>query len=119
MSRIAQAARAPQRTYLASGAASWVDDFLSWLSPSLPKCCRAHAGAATSTAAAQGGGLRIRSYNRPWLVYDGLENDRDGSSNAGGYCPPPDQPPCSGNATACADCNVCLMELPGVGSVMP
>lgn len=34
-------------------------------------------------------------------------------ADAGQYCPPPDQPPCSTNATACADCHVCLAEMPG------
>jgi hypothetical protein len=68
--QVANAARTPQQTYIAAPAASWLDDFLSWISPQIPRCCRATAD--------------------------------------GAYCPPPDQPPCSVNATACADCAVCF-----------
>ena len=32
----------PSSSYIATPAASWVDDFLSWLNPALPKCCREH-----------------------------------------------------------------------------
>lgn len=86
-SRVARAALEPGRTYIAAPAASWADDFLSWLSPSLPKCCRRHAaGAASPFANATGGSAR---------------------------CPPPDQAPCSANATVCSDCGVCYSELPG------
>jgi hypothetical protein len=38
--QVSQAARRPDETFIATGAASWLDDFLSWLSPALPKCCR-------------------------------------------------------------------------------
>ena len=34
------AARDPGRTWIANPPASWLDDFLSWLSPGLPHCCR-------------------------------------------------------------------------------
>ena len=34
------AARDPGRTYIANPPASWLDDFLSWISPGLPHCCR-------------------------------------------------------------------------------
>lgn len=33
----------------------------------------------------------------------------------GSYCPPQDQPPCSSNHTACADCKVCKQQLPADG----
>lgn len=39
-SQVSRAARDPSRSYIASPAASWLDDFLSWISPSLPHCCR-------------------------------------------------------------------------------
>ena len=38
--QVSTAARDPSRSYIASPAASWLDDFLSWISPSLPHCCR-------------------------------------------------------------------------------
>ena len=69
--QVARAARTPSQTYIASPAASWLDDFLSWISPEIPRCCRAF-----------------------------LADDS--------YCPPPDQPPCSVNATACANCTTCF-----------
>ncbi len=69
--QVARAARTPSQTYIASPAASWLDDFLSWISPEIPRCCRAFPA--------------------------------DDS-----YCPPPDQPPCSVNASACANCTTCF-----------
>ena len=76
--QVASAARTPSQTYIAAPAASWLDDFLSWISPEIPRCCRAFP--------------------------------RDDS-----YCPPPDQPPCSVNASACANCTTCFRArgLPG------
>ena len=41
-SQVALAARSPRSSHIATAAASWLDDFVSWLSPSLPKCCREH-----------------------------------------------------------------------------
>ena len=38
--QVARAARTPSQTYIASPAASWLDDFLSWISPEIPRCCR-------------------------------------------------------------------------------
>lgn len=38
--QISQAARRPDESFIATGAASWLDDFLSWINPALPKCCR-------------------------------------------------------------------------------
>ena len=69
--QVASAARTPSQTYIASPAASWLDDFLSWISPEIPRCCRAFP--------------------------------KDDS-----YCPPPDQPPCSVNASTCANCTTCF-----------
>ncbi len=68
--QVANAARTPQQTYIAAPAASWLDDFLSWISPEIPRCCR--------------------------------------SFEDGTYCPPPDQPPCSVNASACTECTTCF-----------
>jgi hypothetical protein len=40
MLQVSEAAMSPAVSYIASPAASWVDDFLSWTNPALPKCCR-------------------------------------------------------------------------------
>lgn len=40
MLQVSAAARDPGRTYIANPPASWLDDFLSWISPGLPHCCR-------------------------------------------------------------------------------
>ena len=42
--QIALAARSPRSTHIATPAASWLDDFISWLSPLLPECCRETGG---------------------------------------------------------------------------
>ena len=39
--QVALAARVPQASYIAAPAASWLDDFLAWISPEIPRCCRA------------------------------------------------------------------------------
>jgi hypothetical protein len=82
--QVSEAALAPESSFIASPAASWPDDFLSWLSPALPKCCRRHP---------------------PGSPFE--------PATGGPRCPPPDQQPCAGNASACADCGVCYSELPG------
>jgi hypothetical protein len=71
--QVALAARAPQASYVAAPAASWLDDFLAWVSPEVPRCCRAFP-----------------------------------AGRGGGYCPPPDQPPCNASAAACAGCAACF-----------
>jgi hypothetical protein len=38
--QVSAAAREPWATYLATPAASWLDDFLTWISPEIPQCCR-------------------------------------------------------------------------------
>ncbi|GLI64747.1 hypothetical protein VaNZ11_008114, partial [Volvox africanus] len=40
LNRVSAAAREPGRSFIAAAAASWLDDFMSWLSPDLPVCCR-------------------------------------------------------------------------------
>jgi Niemann-Pick C1 protein len=40
LNQITLASRSPHRSSMATPAASWLDDFSSWISPSLPKCCR-------------------------------------------------------------------------------
>lgn len=40
LNRISQGARTPWKSSLASPASSWLDDFLSWVSPEIPQCCR-------------------------------------------------------------------------------
>lgn len=42
LNQITLASRSPHRTSIATPASSWIDDFSSWISPSLPKCCRVH-----------------------------------------------------------------------------
>ena len=71
--QVAEAARSPASTLIASPAASWLDDFLGWVSPEVGQCCRRFPG-----------------------------------DDGGGYCPPPDQPPCAVNATACEGCSTCF-----------
>eukprot|EP00798_Chlamydomonas_sp_ICE-L_P025323 gene25324-10978_t len=44
LSQISAAARHSHTSYIAAPAASWLDDFLSWVNPSLPNCCREHVG---------------------------------------------------------------------------
>ncbi|KAF6262418.1 multidrug efflux transporter AcrB transmembrane domain-containing protein [Scenedesmus sp. NREL 46B-D3] len=83
--RVSEAAMSPASSFIASPAASWVDDFLSWTNPALPKCCR------------------VSLFDQAQL------------GPAGSRCPPPDQPPCSANASACADCEPCFSELPPGG----
>ncbi|GIL49416.1 hypothetical protein Vafri_5759 [Volvox africanus] len=40
LNRVSAAARDPSRSFISAAAASWLDDFMSWLSPDLPVCCR-------------------------------------------------------------------------------
>lgn len=40
LSRISVEARRPSVSFIAAPAASWVDDYLAWVSPDLPYCCR-------------------------------------------------------------------------------
>ncbi|KAJ7539783.1 hypothetical protein O6H91_11G108700 [Diphasiastrum complanatum] len=40
LSEVAKAARVPETSFIASPAASWLDDFLVWLSPNAFGCCR-------------------------------------------------------------------------------
>eukprot|EP00884_Botryococcus_braunii_P021148 jgi/Botrbrau1/7717/Bobra.0159s0149.1 len=44
LNRVASAARVPQSTYIATPAASWLDEFLIWISPDVPHCCRVFPG---------------------------------------------------------------------------
>lgn len=46
LNQIARAARVPATSYLASPAASWLDDYLAWVQPELADCCRIHANGA-------------------------------------------------------------------------
>lgn len=43
---IAHAAQDPANSHIASPAASWIDDFLAWIQPELPNCCRVHTNGA-------------------------------------------------------------------------
>ncbi|KAL4425013.1 hypothetical protein ABPG77_002898 [Micractinium sp. CCAP 211/92] len=43
LNQVSAAARAPWSSRLATPAASWLDDFLTWASPEIPQCCRAFA----------------------------------------------------------------------------
>ncbi|KAK9823955.1 hypothetical protein WJX72_006638 [[Myrmecia] bisecta] len=40
LNQVGNQARIPQQSYIAAPAASWLDDFLAWISPDLPQCCR-------------------------------------------------------------------------------
>lgn len=48
---VSAAARHPSESYIASPAASWIDDFLAWVQPELPNCCRQHAEGIFETPA--------------------------------------------------------------------
>ena len=86
--QVSAAARNPGRTYIANPPASWLDDFLSWISPGLPHCCRegpqgqqcpppdqfpcntsatACADCATCFTSGGGPGPRTLPHNRPTL----------------------------------------------------
>ncbi|KXZ53205.1 hypothetical protein GPECTOR_7g1098 [Gonium pectorale] len=39
VNRVAAAARQPRHSFIAAPAASWLDDFVTWLNPDLPQCC--------------------------------------------------------------------------------
>ena len=43
LNSLSAAANAPWKSYLATPASAWVDDYLSWVSPEVPQCCRRHA----------------------------------------------------------------------------
>jgi Niemann-Pick C1 protein len=45
VSTISQAAQDPANSHIGSPAASWIDDFLAWIQPELPNCCREHTAA--------------------------------------------------------------------------
>lgn len=94
--QVANAARSPATSYITSPAASWLDDFLSWISPEIPRCCRAFPG-PDDIAYLGVGQLAEDAY------FDAIARPQDAA-----YCPPPDQPPCSVNASACAQCSVCF-----------
>ena len=137
VNRLAAAAAAPAETSIAAPPASWLDDFMAWLNPGLPQCCREHheLGEALVTALAKERG-ELRGAGRL------AQGSRSGGGGGGGstqlaaasvmhspvsplqvthvwtgapqrdikdgYCPPPDQAPCSTNATACSDCATCV-----------
>lgn len=42
VSAISRAAQDPANSHIGSPAASWIDDFLAWIQPELPDCCREH-----------------------------------------------------------------------------
>ena len=42
LDQIEGASQQPGASHIAAPAASWLDDFLSWASPEIPQCCRAH-----------------------------------------------------------------------------
>ncbi|GIL73679.1 hypothetical protein Vretifemale_3814, partial [Volvox reticuliferus] len=46
LNRVSAAARDPGRSFISAAAASWLDDFMSWLSPDLPVCCRSQTDPA-------------------------------------------------------------------------
>eukprot|EP00887_Chlorella_sp_A99_P002624 scaffold6.g2624.t1 len=41
LNRVTAASRASWATHIATPAASWLDDYLAWVSPEIPQCCRA------------------------------------------------------------------------------
>ncbi|KAI3436838.1 hypothetical protein D9Q98_006248 [Chlorella vulgaris] len=45
LNQVAAAARTPWSSWLATPAASWLDDFITWASPEIPQCCRSFPNA--------------------------------------------------------------------------
>lgn len=43
LNQIQRAAQIPGATYIATAAASWIDDYLAWIDPSLNRCCRMYS----------------------------------------------------------------------------
>lgn len=114
-------------TSIAAPVASWMDDFMAWLNPGLPQCCREHVplletphlqrqlmapGPGSSGSKHPHSNLAHRSLRTPLSLWP--------QDEGGGYCPPPDQAPCAADATACADCNTCVSNaFQGAGAMHP
>ncbi|QDZ19863.1 SSD domain-containing protein [Chloropicon primus] len=43
LNQIQNAAEIPSTSYIATSAASWIDDYISWINPSLNRCCRMYS----------------------------------------------------------------------------
>lgn len=122
--QIAAASRAPWSSHLATPAASWLDDFLTWLSPETggaegpAQRCRLSVGCGQrlGTPAC----VQVAPARRPPTLHPRLLPlpPPPGCCRQfanGTRCPPPDQPPCAGAPDACAECTACVApgELPG------
>ena len=94
LNNIAAAAQAPWASRVAAPAASWLDDFMTWVDPEAPFCCRLHGNAS---------GVRVDEHG--WAAADVSAGF---GSSPEDYCPPPDQEPCASDPGACADCAPCL-----------
>lgn len=101
---VSQAARHPADTFIATPAASWIDDFVAWVQPELPNCCRQHDEGAASLPCAvahQPGGLVSSG---KWTLTACSPSARP----AGSFCPAPDIEPCKSDSGVCSDCHTCL-----------
>jgi Niemann-Pick C1 protein len=54
LTQIQNAALIAPSTYIATAAASWIDDYISWLNPSLNKCCRMYSNETFCPSLAKG-----------------------------------------------------------------
>lgn len=78
--QISRASSIPESTYIAKPAASWLDDFLVWLSPEAFGCCRKFLDGSYCPPDDQvsacllwelfGGGLQLRKMSGMSLVTD-------------------------------------------------
>ena len=118
-SRAAAAARAPWASWLATPAASWLDDFLTWSSPEIPQAWRRGGGGVLwMYAAGRLYGTSGEALPRPPASLPAPPLSRPQCCREftnGTHCPPPDQPPCSDDPAACANCTTCFApaDLPG------
>lgn len=118
--QVSQLSRSPWSSYVASPAASWLDDFLSWASPDIPQCCRAAAngtrcpppdqppcaddpaacaGCAPCFAAGDlpGGRPTLRQFQEklPWFM-DALPSEACAKGGAGAYSDAVQRDPATG-----------------------
>lgn len=127
VSLVAQAAQHPVTSHIASPAASWIDDFLAWIQPELPNCCRTHTNGAHEgvwpfvlflVALADGTVPGHAHDGMPCRITSPLSAKRYVQYRypvnpqlfgvAGAFCPAPNVPPCGALHDPCADCNTCL-----------
>jgi hypothetical protein len=69
MLKVSRASLVPESSYIAKPAASWLDDFLVWLSPEAFGCCRKFMNGTYCPPDDQVGAHIIRCYFVLWKFY--------------------------------------------------